>query len=630
MRRFIYPVLFIALFMIGGCGKDSSSVNDINVTESEGNMEVAFAEKAGLLVAKSIGGKAGAMAMGEILKLLGLNSDGTQAELDNMKNMLHDITTEIEVIGNELSVIERQMSINKEEIIANTNDPYPVLQTIDDALADFADDIHGYSLHQLPADKSCDISNRLLDKPSIKDQMRNIYTSIVTLDGVKAPILTNYQKLNYDKVVSKDQSLYDGYYNLERYTSQLLYYQVQALNLSAEAYNTPHTVGNSECNYTEPQETKTAVENYQNYRRDEIWNPDANASYSFIRNVWNYVMKSITDREIETSTIPIEVKSILQRAEFYRRIIVGDGNQTGANLMVIATDGYTPDPYISAKRWSKIHAPAKDGNYTYKKYSVYGPAYVKWINKSLDEAKSQMKKSTIYNIWLYSFSDANITGKYYFGNLSGTMPETSVDVKRYNLKYEQDSNGSVAFGLGVYALSDNSVYNPMIKDKTTHSKIIPTFKSDEISRKVVGESTSNTETYSGKTTYYIPFTYKGKSGDELYMHYKFRVKGKVTISPNALYNASAKVRINAAIYDKTDNTHHYCMKTVTHSIDSDKADSKTFDTTYRKNNCKVKLIKDHKYDYYIDVSIDGDSGGGAGYSKSWVKLYLPETMRLSF
>ena len=634
MRSFMFIVPIIMILTFGGCGSDSNSIDEnssavADVSSTEGDMEVAFAEKAGLLIAKSIGGKAGGMAMGEILKLLGVEGDGTQAELDSMKNMLDNITTELKTIGDELSNIETQLSIDTEKIIANINDPYDVLQAIDDSLHNFNDDINGFSLGELPLDKTCDISNRLLEKPSIKNQMRNIYTAVVTLDGVKKPVLTNYQELNFDKYNDGSQSLYAGYYNLESYTSELLYYQVQALNLTAEAYNTPHTVGTAECNYTEPQETATAVENYNTFRSDEVWNPDSDKNYSFIRNVWNYVLKSLKAKEIDDSSLSDEVNGILQRAEFYRRIIVQDSNQTGANLMVITTDKFTPDPYIYGDN-IKLSPPVIKGKYTHKSYTVNGPAYPTWdwrLDSTDDEIK--MSKSTTYNIWLYSF-DENKTGKYYMGDMGGLMPEGNIEVKRYNHKYEQEDNGSVSFGLGLYTLSENSVHNPKTKDETTHATVTPHFSDTSIYRSLSGETNSNHDTYKGKTTYYIPFTYKGEDEDELHMEYDFHVNGKVETSPNAQYNASAKVNINVGIYDSTDDKIHHCMKTVTHSINSDAASSKTFDKVYSSKKCSLKLKKGNKYEYYIDTYIEGDGGGGAGYSKSWVHLHLPKEMHLSF
>ena len=636
----------LTVFIATGCGNTASGfykdTNESITDELEEGMEISFAKTIGMAVINGAAGEVGKESVGLIISILTGGDSGEQDILDDMNAKFDALSTQLTKITDQLNSINEDINISKEEIIEDANNPSRAIDTIDNAETDFDADTSGVTAGKLDKDTACQLSEDLIYHYGVQDQIANIQDAMLPLvssggDG-KNSVLTNYK----DLLISKKTDIYEGYVHLERYVSKLLYYQAKALTLAAEAFNAPHTVGTKQCSATETHKSKFYAQHFETQKQQAVW--DTNVTNSFISNVWAYAMHYLSAHDIETKTVDPKIQKLLQRAEFYRRVLVNDENRTGVNLMVIATADMAPArviaTYTDSAGKTQYLESVKDQNYT-ARFKIKGQAYPYWTGHF-----EKMKKSDEYFVYLYYYN-AYENGLYGFYDLGLSKTEDTpyidpddygtVTVSKYNTNYAKEDNGSIAFGLGVSTHSANGAYtyfNPKKrKNEEEHSVVTDHYgnSTDDIYRELTVADHHHADEYSGTVEYYKDFTYDGKDGDKLYMYYKVHVYREIEISPNAEYNAQASAAIRIGIYDRTADKIHHCMNEKLER-DSGSYDKEKSDKSYKtpKAGCSYELTNGHEYSFFIQGAIDGDGNGGAGYANSIVKIYYPEEMRFSF
>lgn len=627
-RNLTYSLIASALLLslVAGCGVSSSDGNEKGETDAQSAMEVSFLELIGKQLVLGAAGELGGQGMGMILNLLiGGGGDDDQSELEDMHGKLDRIETVLNSLTVEVQDINSKLDISVDEIILNANDPYDAMKRITQAQTDFDNTIGDLNVSSLPKYEACSLANDLIGVSgyNVQDRVSDIYYAMLpseTGDTVKQSVITNYKNLN----IEKKAGIFDGYYNLERYTTNLLYAQLRGLNLAVEGYNTPHTVANIDCNVTESGKALNYIENFEANKTASVWNPAV--GHSFISNVWSYAMHYLSAADVENNNVETEISQVLRRAEFYRRMAVGDQNKTGSNLMLITTADWSfpHAPLTRLQPEGKYEPSVEDENYT-TEYNVTGHPYPYW-----DEAREHMKMSREYRLLLYYFGERE-TGTYWFTDNLQLAGENNFTVQRYTPDYLLDEeNGTVSFGMGVATEATNAKIQP----EDHHWDMTKTHVSDEVDYKVIKvDSDSHSDVYTGKMEYAVHFVYDGEDGDELYLHYKLKTYSKVDVSPNAEYTAEAHTEIKIGLHDVSSGAEHYCT---THSLalqlysHADAQESTKTLSSSDSQPCTVALKKGHSYSFFIEGYIHGNGNGGAGYADSEIKLYTPEVMRLAF
>lgn len=648
--------IFLAASLIGCNNSDPSSDNKDGEVEIVGEevMAVGFVELIGRSLLTGAATKAGSEGMGFILDLL-LNGEGDddQAELDEMNGKLDQLVAGLENISNEVNIVNQELKISTDEIIQNANDPYEAMDTIDDAQTNKYDDtVKAYSIDgevgTLNPLMGCALSNSIL-----YDSEYNTLKAMTDIQHAMLPInpsshksvLTNYMKLNHDS----NAGIYEGYLNFERYVSMLLYYQVKGLNLNVEALNIPHSLymAGVECNVTEAPLAIQHAEDFEESKKSAIWNPTI--ADSFIYNVWSHALYYLSKDNIESinnisqNKLDSEIADSVKRGEFYRRIAVGDHNKTGVNFMHMSpADENEKKVYFIQKYGGPTINAIADDNYT-TEYNVTSDIYyTSWTVDS--DGNERLSKRNDYTFRLYRF-DMNETGTYELKEANTLVSLPDIAVQAYSEEYlTGDLNSTIPYGLRFVTTSSNFTYNvPKLEiNKIENTRTTLTKEDGYI--KLVGKSVpsfdGSTTTYKGKYEYRSRFYYDGVDRndtsdveDEVQLHYNVYVYRKLELQPNAQYAASASAELRIGLNDETAGKIQYCEKDVYSYSKDGLAGSKSSKDTFKSSSekpCKVTLMKDHKYSFFIEGYVHGDGGGGAGIAYSDMHVHAPEVMRLSF
>jgi hypothetical protein len=591
--KFIFVVFICSALLFLGCGDTDNNQNDNVISESDG-----FA--AGLLgkivdgLLDGATGEIGGDAMGMILSLLGWGGSSGDEAFDRMNKELAKIEDQLAAISDQLTALLKQLEIDKEEILANTNDPTDAMNQI----FTFHSELETKAKDKKPGegdkDDLTDFANQIENNYQIENDVNSIYHAIMPLDIAKTPILNNITDLSNHRVTGADKkgTLFDAYKNLEIYTSQLLYNQLKGVNLVVEAKNVLYPPDNnaSEASiYMDAYDKETLP--------DEVWCPDN--GYSFIYNAWRLILMNVDLNKSDSKMLPEYSQEITKRAEFFRRIAMHKKDFGAKALMFSTSDEKQPEIFIID--------PEEGTNWMPKsvtKYSLPGKTYDYWDGRDV-------KASDTYSVYLYDFGSVE-PGNYsisqsYTGKLLG-----SFTAQKYDDDYTVSSDGEYTFG---FVAVGNRIVNRFPEDSDRWS----TWTKDMTKSHTKGGAndwpyelygnTDDSYPYHGHAELDGHFTYTGQTEKNITVKYSLAASGYNEAYNNAMYgNGEAYTKISVGVWDNTDGDFPSddCKDHQTKKHSSIGNGKKSFNDNM-EGSCKFKAKPNHRYYFYANMHVWSDN-----------------------
>ncbi len=239
-RNTALVVLLLAMLIFSvaapmGCGDSQREAPYPSLQGDEASFygSLLQAVLSGLL--KGAAGQAGSAAMGEIMELLGWGGgSGDKSVLDEMSKKLDKIIQILNDIRSTLQSLLLALNITEEEIIANTNDPTEAITNIRTSHQELQGLAKGKNPGTVDQTTLQNFTNRVENIFVIDKQINAIHDAILPPTIAKSPVLENYTNLGINRISQQSKRLTDAYLGLENYFSQLLYYQMEGVNLLQE------------------------------------------------------------------------------------------------------------------------------------------------------------------------------------------------------------------------------------------------------------------------------------------------------------------------------------------------------------------------------------------------------------
>ena len=431
---------------------EGSDVNDLSIafdklyaTTSEGvyaRIERGFAGEGsaygGVIkfvlegIASGAVGEVGSLVMGQILDVLGWGDKSHQEEMDalnGMKQTLDQIVAQLSEIQSTLSELYNELKIDEDEILINANNPKEAIGRIHSA----HDELSKIAAGKGPGDlnKQEILDNIAVPIDAFNSQMKQDVNSIkyailplVSPIPGKSSVLDNYLNLALDQIKLLHKDPIDAYNGMELYFSQLLFYQLEGVNLIIEAKNAKQKAGRA----VDPD-----AEAYWNDYKANTLNPQVD---KFMKNVYRMILMTMTDANLLNSSafLPQAARPLLARANFFRvQCLNLSKDHYGLRGTLIGTQDLVS---------SMIALKAKNKNG--QTYSGKGTAYAE-SGKTYDHWSGRtVTPSPTYTIVEYDFGEAPI-GDYDIlddnGNALG-----SATVQAYKDDYTVDPSGKTRYG----------------------------------------------------------------------------------------------------------------------------------------------------------------------------------------
>ena len=468
---FIGTVGLITALVIG-CGSSSTNNNESNSTGTDNNSSEIGLEAGsfyGAAFSFILKGLANGMlstivsdSMGNYLSFLGGGDSGNAEEMNELKdidNKLTQISNELVTIESELKTILTDIKVTEDSIKADVDWPRDAVNTIDTAtqvLQELGVDTNGTKIKPGEGNltKIADLASDILSAGGydIPLQVMAIYNAI---EGNPTPLLSNYiEEVMLQLSNNDDENLQKAYQGFEYYTSELLNYQIQGVNLVVEAHKA--------------QDDNASAQKYLNcYDSDMYGTSECNLLYKEIGDmdnktsfIYNAVSLVLRDAPVYNQLLPSSAENILGRAEFYRLLMTGtDGKKYGLRIFHISTADMekSPDQLFVSEDGTKSYSCQSS------RHTVTGKTYDFWTDDTV-------KASEDYNVVEYYCADIpNGKGYKIFSSNDLSNELGSAIVSQYDTNYDQNSSGTISYGFG---LVTNSIDNRFTKssDKWTTQK----------------------------------------------------------------------------------------------------------------------------------------------------------------
>ncbi|NCO60831.1 hypothetical protein GW871_10335 [bacterium] len=538
-------------------------------------------------------GKPGSEAMGLVLSLLGFGEESDQPALDAMSGKLDQIVSILGDIKKDLDALMQQLKITEGEILANTNDPSDAITQIKSShqeLQGLSDNKAGSGEKQALAD----FTNRVENVYNIYSQVNSIHDAILPSTVAKAPVLKNF----FDLALNKGNSLTNTYLGVEKYFSQLLYYQMEGVNLIVETKKYREKAGL-------PQIDGRDAKAYMDFFTAQILSPEVE---DFMTNISEMIFNHANLLE-SNKFLPSESPAILARANFFR-IQALNLDHFGLRGTLLATQDLVPG-ILSLKASEKGSSQAFTGQGDIS--SISATNYDFWI-------KDGVKGSSDYTLILYDFGDAPV-GQYEVKDDSGELVGT-VDVKMYNDDYTVPADGSGTINYGHVTVAkrvgakDAFNNNPTWKLKwNTDDNTTVWGNTGDV--KNVKVATNNKQlNYSNYGQ--LDATFQFLEGDPATINYSMHVSGETTSYVySATGDSESTIHYRVGLMDGTTGA-------IVHEFDSDSKTASASNYQDDQTRSVTKTIeKDitgsflfgnptvgHSYYVFFYVSINGSKGSG--------------------
>jgi len=384
-------------------------------------------------------GQIGSGAMGEILDLLGWGSNQDQDNLNEMSSKLDQIVDYLGNIKSELDDLMNQLKITEEEILENVNDPTDAINKI----ASTHEDLQTLSKNnagslQPGSETFTDFLNTVENVRDIYQQVDNIKYAIIPLTSANAPVLNNFTKLSIDE----GNSLWNIYLGLEQYFSQLLYYQMEGVNLIIETkiYRDKAKLDQVRDGFNAQQYLSYEDNKGVQYGFIETkLQPEVD---NFMDNVYRMILNQVNLLD-SSSFLPSDAPSVLSRANFFRIQSLNEDHYGLRGTLMATQDLVNSVMTIQVKNKQTSQTYSGTGTlYTVSntgtsKYTVQVQTYDYWSDINV-------KPSSDYTVVEYDFGDAPL-GDYDILDGSGNVIG-SAKVQAYKDDYTVDASGAINYG----------------------------------------------------------------------------------------------------------------------------------------------------------------------------------------
>jgi hypothetical protein len=489
-------------------------------------------------------GQIGSRAMGEILDLLGWGSNQDQDNLNEMSSKLDQIVDYLGNIKSELDDLMNQLKITEEEILKNVNNPKDAINSI----ASTHEDLQKLSKNsagsvQPGSETFTDFLNTVENVRDIYQQVDNIKYAIIPLTSANAPVLNNFTKLSIDE----GNSLWNIYLGLEQYFSQLVYYQMEGVNLICETkiYRDKAKLAQVRDGFNAQQYLSYGKDGTQYGFIETKLHPEVD---NFMDNVYRMILNQVNLLG-SSSFLPSDAPSILSRANFFRIQSLNEDHYGLRGTLIATKDLVSSVITINARnRQTGKTYPGKGTLYTVSntgtsKYTVQVKTYDYWSGNNV-------KPSSDYTVIAYDFGGAPL-GDYDILDGSGNVIG-SAKVQAYKDDYTVDASGTINYGhftisrrVGAKDAFNDNVHWAFAYDVDTNTEAWGS--ADSKSMKLQGWSGQ----YRGYTKLYGSFVFSADKSTSLAFHYKAHAYGSV--SAGAYYPSDATISYGIELWDATTN-----------------------------------------------------------------------------
>jgi hypothetical protein len=572
-----------------GCSDSSTPAKSPRLQGDESLFSGGLLQKvlSGLLDGAS--GEIGGDAMGLILNLLGWGGGGgdDQQYLTAMSQKLDQIVSLLNDIENSLDALMTQLKITEEEILANTNDPSNAITQIDSA----HQELQGLSQKaagSIDQTTLANFTNRAENVYNVYEQVNAIHDAILPPTVAKTPVLNNFA----DLALNKGNSLTASYLGLEQYFSQLLYYQMEGVNLIVETKTYRKKAGL-------PQIDGRDADEYMNFFTSQKLQPEVD---NFMSNVHRLILNHVYLVD-STGFLPADAESVLSRANFFR-VQALNQDHFGLRATLIATQDLLSSVMV-------LHAQnIQTGQYYNMKTGTLstptGKAYDYWQGDSVQGRDA-------YTVVSYDFGAAP-EGDYYILSTDMQSVIGRATVQAFNDSYTVDASGTIPYGYFVFsrrvgakdAFNNNATWIGWTKELDHASSSV-----SSTDKHVSVNGSNQNGSYSGDAELDANFVYAGSAAAGFTVYYAAHASGKTSSSANveAEGNANSTIQYTLSIWDNT-------TRQLVHTFTSPKKTtgdngSASIDDSPQGSWYFPNPSPGHKYYIVFSCHVDGDSYRGS-------------------
>ncbi|OPL15622.1 MAG: hypothetical protein AVO38_10200 [delta proteobacterium ML8_D] len=553
-------------------------------------------------------GEIGGNVMGLILNLLGWGGGGgdDQKYLTAMSQKLDQIVSMLNDIENSLDALMKQLKITEEEILANTNDPTNAITQINSS----HQELQGLSTNKagsVDQETLANFTNRAENVYNIYSLINAIHDAIIPPTIAKSPVLNNFADLS----LNKGNSITDSYLGLEQYFSQLLYYQMEGINIIVETKTYRAKAGL-------PQIDGRDASAYMNFFTSSILQPEVD---NFMDNVYRMILSQANLID-GSGFLPSEAEDILSRANFFRIKALNE-DHFGLRATLIATNQQDLSEYDSFcfATTTNIWEPARQ---TYHAQGI--SSFV--ASKTYDYWEGGIVKGRAdYTIITYDFGDVP-ESEYY--TCDGGWP---VHVQKFKDDYTVPSDGSGTINYGHYTFGKNVPARTGFDSNadwvagTSHTKNVSASGGANVRWIELSGSDNRKSNYNGD--YELTASFVASTSNPFTVHYSVQANGCTHANvTSATGDVTSYIYYRTGLWDATTGhvVNQFKTNHVTASCSNYQDSHSCHDTKCIGDNIHGSFYfpdpsQGHTYYVYFHVHVDGGSdASGTRSSNGNMKL----------
>ena len=586
-RFWILAILFV--WIVGtpvGCGNSSAPVE--KSPGLQGDDTSFYGDVIQVILDGLIEGSADAAGedvMGLILEKLGFGSGSNdQAALDSMSQKLDQIVALLGDIENTLKSLITQLNITQENILLNVNDPKDAITSIETSHQELQGLVQGKSPGSVDQATLLGFVERVESVFIIDKQINAVQNAILPATSASTPVLYNLADLAINRVSQQGKDLSDAYLSIENYFSQLLYYQLEGVNLFVETKIYRKKAGL-------PQIDGMDASAYLDFFDQKSLQPEVD---NFTNSVYRLILGLAADPMDSANFLPSDSADILSRANFLRIQSLNE-DHFGLRGTCIATRTIASSVVpLHAKNRATGQIYSGKGALT----TAPGRTYDFWSGNAV-------QGSSDYSVISYDFGDVPL-GNYDILDESNNVV-SSASVQTFKDNYTVDSSGSIHYGHFFISqrLDPKSSFNSKAEWNwwTTGGNV--NF-SGSATDKTVGVNGLTDSSYSGDAELDAQFVYNGSAGSGFTVHYAAHAYGEnMAFSAYPFKPTKSTVSYAIGIWDRTTNVGVYQFNSRTSAFSTDN-ESMKFDDKPQGSWFFPNPSPGHTYYIYFRTHIDGE------------------------
>ena len=440
---------------------------------------------------------------------------------------------------------------------------------------------------------------RVEDTFVIDEQINTIHDAILPPDIAKTPVLDNFASLGINRITQEGKSMADAYLGLETYFSQLLYYQMQGVNLFIETKVFRTKAGL-------PQIDGMDALAYMDFFIKNKLKPEVD---NFMNNVYRLILSQVSLEE-SSSFLPGDTPTILSRANFFR-VQALNQDHFGLRGTLISTKDLISD-VISLNAKSIQTSDVYQGSGVLSTAS--GKTYDFWQGNHV----SGVSDYYAINYDFENSSDVPTDGKYDIIVETGETVLASATVQNYTPDYVQDKTGAISYGHALMykrvgardAFNNNATWSWWEEDLKNASA------NGGASVRWTGLSgEAQNDEYHGKDELDAHFVYSSTESAPITLHYSAHAYGTTESDSNsgAGGTANSKIYYRIGLFDATTDQ-------IVHEIKTNEKTTPDSGKESLDDNVSGEFVfpdpsPGHDYYVYFNCQISGNSYYGSAKGK---------------